>query len=74
LTGPLFSHKIVAMTARARARSIDLPLLPRWGGYWLADGPWQSVGMLIEHRGRTLQVDPSAGVAPTAVVCGDLPG
>ena len=46
----------------------------RRGGCWLADGPWQSVGMLIEHRGRTLQVDPSACVAPTAVVCGDMPG
>jgi carbonic anhydrase/acetyltransferase-like protein (isoleucine patch superfamily) len=36
----------------------------------LADGPWQSVEMLIEHRGRAPQVDPSAYVAPTAVVCG----
>jgi carbonic anhydrase/acetyltransferase-like protein (isoleucine patch superfamily) len=26
--------------------------------------------MLIEHRGRTPQVDPSAYVAPTAVLCG----
>src|SRR5579872_5219514 len=47
----------------------DRPLLPRWGGYGLTDGPWQSVGMLIEHRGKTPQVDPSACVAPTAVVC-----
>jgi hypothetical protein len=43
--------------------------MPRWGGCWLTDGPWQSVGMLIEHRGKTPQVDPSACVAPTAVVC-----
>jgi hypothetical protein len=40
----------------------------RWGGCWLTDGPWQSVGMLIERRGKTPQVDRSACVAPTAVV------
>ena len=28
--------------------------------------------MLIEHRGRSPQVDPSAYVAPTAVLCGDV--
>ena len=28
--------------------------------------------MLIEHRGRTPQVDPDAYVAPTAVLCGDV--
>jgi carbonic anhydrase/acetyltransferase-like protein (isoleucine patch superfamily) len=28
--------------------------------------------MLIEHRGRSPQVSPSAYVAPTAVVCGDV--
>lgn len=28
--------------------------------------------MLIEHRGRRPQVDPSAYVAPTAVLCGDV--
>jgi carbonic anhydrase/acetyltransferase-like protein (isoleucine patch superfamily) len=28
--------------------------------------------MLIEHRGHTPRVDPSAYVAPTAVVCGDV--
>ena len=28
--------------------------------------------MLIEHRGRTPRVDPSAYVAPTAVLCGDV--
>jgi gamma-carbonic anhydrase len=28
--------------------------------------------MLIEHRGRAPQVSPSAYVAPTAVVCGDV--
>jgi hypothetical protein len=57
--------------------------LPRWGGCWLAGGLWQSVGMLIEYRGRTPQVDPGACVAPAVVVadldddcecCGDLPG
>lgn len=33
-------------------------------------GPWQSVWMLIEHRGAVPQIDPSAYIAPTAVVCG----
>jgi gamma-carbonic anhydrase len=28
--------------------------------------------MLIEHRGRSPQVDPTAYVAPTAVLCGDV--
>ena len=28
--------------------------------------------MLVEHRGKTPQVDPSAYVAPTAVLCGDV--
>jgi carbonic anhydrase/acetyltransferase-like protein (isoleucine patch superfamily) len=28
--------------------------------------------MLIEHRGRSPQVDPSAYIAPTAVLCGDV--
>jgi carbonic anhydrase/acetyltransferase-like protein (isoleucine patch superfamily) len=28
--------------------------------------------MLLEHRGRSPQVDPSAYVAPTAVLCGDV--
>ena len=28
--------------------------------------------MLIEHEGRTPQVDPDAWVAPTAVLCGDV--
>jgi gamma-carbonic anhydrase len=28
--------------------------------------------MLIEHRGKAPSVDPSAYVAPTAVLCGDL--
>jgi carbonic anhydrase/acetyltransferase-like protein (isoleucine patch superfamily) len=28
--------------------------------------------MLVEHRGRAPQIDPSAYVAPTAVVCGDV--
>jgi carbonic anhydrase/acetyltransferase-like protein (isoleucine patch superfamily) len=28
--------------------------------------------MLIEHEGRTPQVDPGAWVAPTAVLCGDV--
>lgn len=28
--------------------------------------------MLIEHRGKVPQVDPSAYVAPTAVLCGDV--
>jgi gamma-carbonic anhydrase len=28
--------------------------------------------MLLEHRGRTPAVDPSAYVAPTAVLCGDV--
>jgi carbonic anhydrase/acetyltransferase-like protein (isoleucine patch superfamily) len=36
----------------------------------MAVGGWQSVWMLIEHRGAVPQVDPSAYVAPTAVVCG----
>jgi hypothetical protein len=44
-------------------------VMPRWGGCWLTGGPWQSVGMLIEHPAKTPQVDPSACVAPTAVVC-----
>jgi hypothetical protein len=43
--------------------------MPRWGGCWLTDRPWQSVGMLIEHRGKTPRVDPCACVAPTVVVC-----
>ena len=33
-------------------------------------GSWQAGGMLIEHRGAVPEVDPSAYVAPTAVVCG----
>jgi hypothetical protein len=49
-------------------RRPDLHVM-RWGGCWLTDVPWQSVGMLIEHRGKTPQVDPSGCVAPTAVVC-----
>jgi gamma-carbonic anhydrase len=28
--------------------------------------------MLLEHRGKTPQVDPSAYVAPNAIVCGDV--
>ena len=28
--------------------------------------------MLIEHRGKEPSVDPSAYVAPTAVLCGDV--
>jgi carbonic anhydrase/acetyltransferase-like protein (isoleucine patch superfamily) len=28
--------------------------------------------MLIEHRGRAPRVDPSAYVAPNAVLCGDV--
>jgi carbonic anhydrase/acetyltransferase-like protein (isoleucine patch superfamily) len=28
--------------------------------------------MILEHRGRSPQIDPSAYVAPTAVVCGDV--
>src|SRR5215211_5808171 len=28
--------------------------------------------MLVEHRGKAPSVDPSAYVAPTAVVCGDV--
>ena len=28
--------------------------------------------MLVEHRGKAPQVDPSAYVAPTAVLCGDV--
>ena len=28
--------------------------------------------MLVEHRGRSPEVHPSAWVAPTAVVCGDV--
>jgi gamma-carbonic anhydrase len=28
--------------------------------------------MLIEHRGKVPAVDPSAYVAPTAVLCGDV--
>ncbi len=31
---------------------------------------WQAGRMLIEHRGAVPEVDPSAYVAPTAVVCG----
>ena len=31
---------------------------------------WQSVFMLLEHRGRAPHVHPSAYVAPTAVLCG----
>ena len=31
---------------------------------------WQTGPVLIEHRGAVPQVDPSAYVAPTAVVCG----
>jgi carbonic anhydrase/acetyltransferase-like protein (isoleucine patch superfamily) len=33
-------------------------------------GSWQSVFMLIEHRGSAPQIHPSAYVAPTAVLCG----
>ena len=29
-------------------------------------------GVLVEHRGRRPDVHPSAWVAPTAVVCGDV--
>jgi gamma-carbonic anhydrase len=36
----------------------------------LAAGWWQSVSMLIEHRGNAPQVHPSAYVAPTAVLSG----
>jgi carbonic anhydrase/acetyltransferase-like protein (isoleucine patch superfamily) len=28
--------------------------------------------MVVEHRGMRPQVDPSAWIAPTAVVCGDV--
>jgi carbonic anhydrase/acetyltransferase-like protein (isoleucine patch superfamily) len=28
--------------------------------------------MLVEHRGKRPQIAPSAHVAPTAVVCGDV--
>ena len=28
--------------------------------------------MLFEHRGKRPEVDPSAWVAPTAVLCGDV--
>ena len=28
--------------------------------------------MLVEHRGKRPSVDPSAYVAPTAVLCGDV--
>jgi gamma-carbonic anhydrase len=28
--------------------------------------------MLVEHRGRRPDIDPSAWIAPTAVVCGDV--
>jgi hypothetical protein len=31
-----------------------------------------NVPMLVEHRGMRPEVDPSAWVAPTAVVCGDV--
>ena len=31
---------------------------------------WQSVFMLLEHRGRAPHIHPSAYVAPTAVLCG----
>ena len=30
------------------------------------------LAMLLEHRGKTPQVDPSAYVAPNAIVCGDV--
>jgi hypothetical protein len=33
-------------------------------------GGWQAGPMLLEHRGWAPQVDPSAYVAPTAVLCG----
>jgi carbonic anhydrase/acetyltransferase-like protein (isoleucine patch superfamily) len=32
----------------------------------------ENMGMLVEHRGRSPDVDPSAWIAPTAVVCGDV--
>jgi gamma-carbonic anhydrase len=33
-------------------------------------GVWQAGRVLVEHRGHVPEVDPSAYVAPTAVVCG----
>lgn len=35
-------------------------------------GAWKDVAMLVEHRGVVPVVDPSAYVAPNAVLCGDV--
>lgn len=44
-----------------------------WEGHGRADDSIERIGcVLLEHRGASPQVHPSAYVAPTAVVCGDV--
>lgn len=38
----------------------------------IAEARAGSTGILIEHQGRRPRIDPTAHVAPTAVICGDV--
>lgn len=42
------------------------------GNHPIAEARAKSTGILIEHRGRQPAIDPTAHVAPTAVICGDV--